>query len=324
VKQIIVVTPVKNESWILSRFLGIVSDFADGIVVLDQCSTDNSAEIAKGFPKVSLVRNPNPQYDEAYRQALLLKTVRERYGLGNLILALDADELPTADSLDLQKWEFRHRLKPGAFAEFPKYEILENAQLLEPNVEFFPIAFVDDGRLPQGTLIHSQRLPRNSTDSVVRVNCVKFLHLARARKYEYRSRQRFYNIVEAEAGSKPWRARALYYSPTVSKMRKVQGGEEIPLEWLEYTKLGRFDLQSLPTSQNNQYLSQSKELLETYGNKKVMWDDIWGEDLVHDNCAGGKVDKAVREAMRLDRRLLRWLALSMLGALVRMREFWKY
>ena len=49
--KIVVVTQVKNEEWILERFLALTSRFADAIVVADQRSTDRSREIYAQFSK---------------------------------------------------------------------------------------------------------------------------------------------------------------------------------------------------------------------------------------------------------------------------------
>ena len=42
--KLIVITPVKNESWILEKFLTFTSLWADYIIIADQNSTDNSIE----------------------------------------------------------------------------------------------------------------------------------------------------------------------------------------------------------------------------------------------------------------------------------------
>jgi glycosyltransferase involved in cell wall biosynthesis len=44
---IICLTPVKNEAWLLDRFLQATSLWADFIIIADQMSTDGSQEIAK-------------------------------------------------------------------------------------------------------------------------------------------------------------------------------------------------------------------------------------------------------------------------------------
>jgi hypothetical protein len=75
-RKIIGVTQVKNEEWILDRFLSVTSGFADHIIVTDQQSTDGSRSICTPFTKVHLISNDSPIYDEAHRQKLLLTEAR--------------------------------------------------------------------------------------------------------------------------------------------------------------------------------------------------------------------------------------------------------
>jgi len=65
--NIVMLTPVRNEAWILPRFLAVTQRVADLVIVLDQNSTDGSAELCRAQPKVRLLRNPNSKYDEAER-----------------------------------------------------------------------------------------------------------------------------------------------------------------------------------------------------------------------------------------------------------------
>ena len=55
--QLIVLTPVRNEAWVLRAFLTATSLWADKIIIADQMSTDGSREICKEFPKVILLDN---------------------------------------------------------------------------------------------------------------------------------------------------------------------------------------------------------------------------------------------------------------------------
>ena len=74
--RIIVLVPVRNEAWILRTFLDCASLWADHIIVADQSSTDGSAEIAAGFPKVTVIENPSLVYSEVERQRLLIEAAR--------------------------------------------------------------------------------------------------------------------------------------------------------------------------------------------------------------------------------------------------------
>ena len=57
---LVVLTPVKNEAWILERFLRVCNDFADAIIIADQSSTDGSRDvIARYEPRVIAVYKRN-------------------------------------------------------------------------------------------------------------------------------------------------------------------------------------------------------------------------------------------------------------------------
>ncbi|HEX9659093.1 MAG TPA: glycosyltransferase family 2 protein, partial [Rhodothermales bacterium] len=70
--RIVVITPVRDEAWILDRFLWACSQFADHILVLNQGSVDGSAGICAKYAKVTVVENPSAGYGEAERSRLLV------------------------------------------------------------------------------------------------------------------------------------------------------------------------------------------------------------------------------------------------------------
>ena len=77
---LVVLTPVKNEGWILDRFLAITTRLADHVIVADQRSTDDSRAIAARYPNVTVVDNADPGFSEAARQSLLAQPSRLRAG----------------------------------------------------------------------------------------------------------------------------------------------------------------------------------------------------------------------------------------------------
>ena len=103
---LICMTPVKNEAWILDRFLQCASTWAEHIIVADQQSTDGTREIAESYDTVTLIENDTPAYDEAGRQQLLIDAAREIPVDGKRILiALDADEFLTANWMSHPEWQ---------------------------------------------------------------------------------------------------------------------------------------------------------------------------------------------------------------------------
>src|SRR5437899_2901721 len=101
---LVCVTPVRNEAWILDRFLSCASLWADHIVIADQCSEDGSRDIARSHPKVLLVDNPALAYNEEHRQQLLLEAARQIPGR-RVIIALDADEALSANWMSSPEWK---------------------------------------------------------------------------------------------------------------------------------------------------------------------------------------------------------------------------
>ena len=121
--QVICVTPVRNEAWILERFLTSASLWADRIVVADQGSEDASRDIALRFPKVTLLENPSDRYDEVARQRLLIDEARATPGR-RLIVALDADEALTWRSWETEEWDALRHAPEGTVASFEWVDLL--------------------------------------------------------------------------------------------------------------------------------------------------------------------------------------------------------
>src|SRR3989454_11615746 len=102
--RIVVVTPVRNEAWILERFLSVTSRFADHIIVADQRSSDDSRAICSRYPKVTVIDNPTDEFNERDRQLLLLRQARALVPPPRGILALEADEILPANAPDTPSW----------------------------------------------------------------------------------------------------------------------------------------------------------------------------------------------------------------------------
>ena len=77
----VVLTPVRNEAWILRAFLEAASLWADHIIIADQMSTDGSREIAKEYPKVILVDNDRKEMHQAATRRLLFEEAKKIEGV---------------------------------------------------------------------------------------------------------------------------------------------------------------------------------------------------------------------------------------------------
>lgn len=279
--KIIVLTPVKNEEWILKQFLTITSLFADCIIVADQFSSDSSRDICKSFPKVHLIMNTDPEYQEDERQHLLIETARDLYPDEKRILfGLDADELFTADSLHHKAtWERIRQLPPGTSLNFEKMDILNGRNKCVRGLhhhQYFPLAYVDDGILHRPDKIHSRRVPYNPDKGTVYIDDIKFLHLVYSRMRVRYAKIRFYTVLENIQRSKAFHIRRFaYHADEFRKIRNSNRVQHIQEKWLREWKELRINLKHF---QEPEFSWQDYEVLahfKKYGYKRFHTDDIW-------------------------------------------------
>ena len=64
--QIVVLTQVRNDAWVLRAFLEATSLWADYIIIVDRMSTDGSREIAQDYPKVILIDDHRKEMETAF------------------------------------------------------------------------------------------------------------------------------------------------------------------------------------------------------------------------------------------------------------------
>ena len=198
---VILLTPVKNEAWILERFLRAASLWADHVVLADQQSTDATREIAARFPKVTVVDNDSGRYDEAARQRLLLAAARNLPAAGGpdarrVLLALDADEFLAADFADQPGWHEILAAPPGTVVRLDRVNVAPGATtgwVADPGYLF---GFVDDGSDHGGETIHSARLPTPEGAPVLHPDGLKVLHLQFVDWPRMKSKQRWYQCWE--------------------------------------------------------------------------------------------------------------------------------
>lgn len=167
--------PVKDEEWILERALKSASIWADKIIVSDQGSTDRTVEIARKFPKVTIIDNSHlKDFNEQEMRAPLFKEARKTPGK-KLLVSLDADEIFTPN-FDSPEWETMLNAKEGTRFTFTLLNIRPDYQSVFTTIDL-TAAFMDDGSEYNVGLIHVPRQPQ-PTQSVytVKLNDISILH----------------------------------------------------------------------------------------------------------------------------------------------------
>ena len=191
----ICLTPVKNEAWILDRFLACASLWADHIIIADQMSDDGSREIARAHPKVTLVDNRSAAFNEPQRQQLLLDAARRIEG-PRLLVALDADEMLTANVLTSPEWNRVLDAPPGTVIRFRWVNLRPGARSYWSPAYRFPWGIVDDGSGHVGREIHSPRIPAPPGAPEIALDEIKVLHYQYTNWARMRSKHRWYQCWE--------------------------------------------------------------------------------------------------------------------------------
>jgi glycosyltransferase involved in cell wall biosynthesis len=276
--KIVVITPVKNEAWILDRFLAVTSQFADRIIIADQNSTDGSQAICKSYPKVTLIENKSEQFNEAERQILLIEKAREWVPEHKIILALDADEILAADATRTLGWQSMLKAKPGTILYFEKPNLY-----LTPNQcirgQPSPHGYVDDGVEHKPKQIHSVRIPMPEYATRLDVHEVKLLHYAMLRPTGQASKFRMYSVLENVLSTGFVLTRRRQYA---SNKLYIESGEAqlspSQVEWFTgWEELG-IDMRTII---HQRYYWQDFEVLQyfdKYGLRRFWLEDIWSFD----------------------------------------------
>lgn len=277
--KVIVLTPIKNEEWILDNFLSSCSLFADHIIIADQNSTDKSAEIALKYEKVILIKNGSQDFNEGDRQKLLIQKARELFGLGNFLVALDADEIISSDSLHSQDWQKIRDAELGTVFLFDKPTPLFNLQLAFRYPKGFPLGFVDDGSEHNPSEIHSRRVPTPQNCTEIFLENILFMHLCFVRENVQFSKNRYYCCLEKIQNKRKLSARRLFYRFLVPKdYIKIGGTSPINSNWYSiYNAMGI----NLKKFKEEAYYYMDFEVLilfTKYGTKAFYNEPIWHFD----------------------------------------------
>lgn len=269
--QLVCLTPIKNEDWILDRFLSTASLWADHIIIADQYSTDKSVAICRRYSKVKLIRNRNRKFNEPERQKLLLDEARKIPG-PKILLALDADEFLTPECIQPKIWQPIIHLSPGTVIWFDWLNVTPGFKKYWLAPRKMPFGFVDDGSIHQGNLIHSPRIPLTSTAKNYFPDSLKVLHFQYTDWQRMNSKHRWYQAYE-ETVNHQHDPVSLYR--TYHHMYSSHHLVTLPPHYLKkYHELG-IDL--AVSLQNNTYWwdQELKKILASHQPSTFAWLDIW-------------------------------------------------
>lgn len=193
---VVCLTPVKNEAWIIERFLQCASLWADHIILADQRSEDETTAIASRFPKVQIIKNNSKAFNEPERQRLLFEEAQKIKGK-KLLIALDADECLSANFLSSSEWTNILNANPGTSISFDLVNIAPGFSYFWKQPNFIRGFMVQDSiDFSPERPIHTEKLPKPNKGRIIKCHDLKLLHYQYTDWKRMKSKHRWYQIWE--------------------------------------------------------------------------------------------------------------------------------
>jgi len=276
--RVVVVTPVRNEAWILDRFLAVASRFAERIIVADQRSTDDSRAICARYPKCTVVDNPTDEFNEGARQLLLIRQARALVPPPRIILALDADEILAANAVQAPGWRTMLEAPPGTIVCVERVDLYGTPDRSMRHDRLTPLGYVDDGVAHTPRDMHSVRVPIPDYAQRLLLRDVTVLHYAALRPRALASKLRWYSVLENVRGTCPWVfKRRLRYAMHVNftGAARIESSAE---EWFRGWEAVGIDMRTVVDDLYHWYDVDVLRFFREYGTRKFWLDDIWDFD----------------------------------------------
>lgn len=282
--SIVVITPVRNEAWILPAFLKATSLWADHIIIADQRSTDGSKEIARTFPKVTIIDNDEADMHQARTRRLLFEEVQKIKG-DKIVFALDADEFLSGDFMHTEDWNKIIYSKPNSVFWFKWLQVLPGNECYTPERFFYFAAHVGEdfweGDFPDFN-IHEWRLPYPKNvdeERGVYLNDIRIMHFSHYNKTRSANKMIFYQVSSLHKNIREYTFVGLYrqyHSPSNNVI------ETLHEDALTFYKSNGLDIfREIDIKDYGQYyIDEILRFFRVDGLKRYKRLDIWDSDFI--------------------------------------------
>jgi hypothetical protein len=302
------VTPTRNESWIIKQFVAAAELWASHIIVADQGSTDGTLQQLQSMPRVDVVINDSPVFDETHRQRILLERARQLEGR-RILIGLDADEALSANCVETEDWHKMESAAPGTILRFRWVNILPgfNEAWIPPNR--VPCGFVDDGTVTSGKRIHSPRVPNPPGAPILDLDDIVVLHFQYVLWERMVRKQRWYQAWEHLKHQQKGPLEVfreynhMYGSWEQKEIHSVQP------EWLEGFDRAGIDFRSLKCEPVTWWDREIVQMLREHGPARfrriAIWDEDWNAIATHIGTNGVDLSDPRSTCERAVHRLLK-------------------
>lgn len=278
---LVVLTPVRNEAWVLHAFLKATSLWADHIIIADQMSTDGSRDIYPQYEKVTVIDNPRTEMHQARTRQLLFDAAQKIEG-DKILFTLDADEFLSGDFVNTDGWKTILNSEPGDVFSFRWMNLTSDSTKYTSFVPYYWAAHVNDevmnGIFPDNQ-IHEWRLPwPHQVNHEYIIEDISFVHFARVNVLRQRNKEIFYQVSTAFHDENYSGIRLYRMYHTVSKDTVY----DVPAGVYDFYESRGVDIESLIDLNDGgqHYIDNVLSNLKDKGLKHFRKLNIWDKDFV--------------------------------------------
>ena len=277
-----VVTPVRNEAWVMDAFLTCTSSWADYILLADQHSDDGTREIASKYEKVTLIDNNLAEMNQAAARELLFKEADKIEG-DKIVFALDADEFLSEGFDKTEGWRRIIESEPNEIFCFKWFNLhgdfkhtVPDEGYMEWGCHFYPTTSIaQEYHDREVRAVHEMRIPclPTSRASYILIDDIQFVHLARLNLARQQNKEAFYQVSSVAKLQERMSAVGLYrfyhsQTPVIDSLEEdvnlyaVNNGVDIR-ELVRTGDIGQY------------YIDEMIRIFQRDGYKKYLKIDIW-------------------------------------------------
>jgi hypothetical protein len=285
ITKIIVVTMVKDEAWMLERFLATCSQFADHIIVSDESSSlDNSLEIYSRYPKVILHHNSGDSVRGDLRRQFVFQEARKIVCDKRIIIPIDSDEIISGNLFESPEWTTVLNAEPGTLVHLQWVILWKNylyywSQNSNYYGNFNRHIWIDDGfsEIPSVGYqeMHMAYNPLTALKHIY-LNDIVCLHFVACNWHRMESKHRYYRAHE-KMNIKKLSNLAIYriYGHLTSKKIKYRRS---PSKWFDAWINSGIDMTSVEMQELTHYDLSVIEMFMKKGTNFFAMQDIWRVD----------------------------------------------
>ena len=283
--KIILLMPTKNEDWILNSTLASAIQLVDAAIVSDQQSTDGTKDILNSFKKVTVIENTDRLHSNKVRWSLLDKS-REKFGINNLILNLDADEY-IPNKLFFENLNYIKNLPKGTLVSLPWVQLWKSSTryrsdngVWNPKTNKKSCIFLDDGKVAYSNDLiindHTSRVPTENISNSIVINKLPLIHLQFANWDRSQVKQVLYQCRELINGINATEINDKYRNSTTDKNIKTK---KIKKKWLDGVDIPKKITEC--EVEDTWYYKEIKNLFAEYSIEKFKDLNIWEPQFMH-------------------------------------------